>query len=179
MLFPIYPIILYVIIYDFFGYWMWHFGTTRPVFIDGRLHTVEGYAELYHRIEDVQGGTPEGWEHFLGSYGADAAIVSYPKSTDLPAALEMYFPHERWALVYWDDTAMIFLKRLPSYEPWIHHYEFSAIAPDAKPEYVLKRMQNSRPWSRLILADLQRNSRLHPQSRRVQEWLSLCSPYTQ
>lgn len=35
MLFPIYPIILYVIIYDFFGYWMWHF--------DGHTHLKRDY----------------------------------------------------------------------------------------------------------------------------------------
>ena len=35
MLFPIYPLILYVMIYDFFGYWMWHF--------DGRIHFKRDY----------------------------------------------------------------------------------------------------------------------------------------
>jgi len=160
--------------YSFGGYWMWYFGTTRPVFIDGRLHTVEGYAELYRRIETAQAGPPAGWEAFLHSYGIDAAMVSYPDKAPLPAVFEIYFPRTRWALVYWDDTAMIFLRRLPEYESWIRRYEFSAIDPEAQPAYVLSRMRDSSTLARQILEDLQRNTRLHPQSQRAREWLSLC-----
>jgi len=163
--------------YSFGGYWMWHFGTTRPVFIDGRLHTVDGYADLYRRIEKAQAGAPEGWETFLRSFGVDAALVAYPEKTIMPEIFRTYFPRARWALVYWDDSALIFLRRLPVYAPWIRQYEFSTMDPEAQPAYLLHRMQSSRLLAFQILKELKRNEQLHPDSQRVHQWLGFCQQW--
>jgi len=109
--------------YQFGGYWMWQFGTTRPVFIDGRYHMVDGYPELLEKMTRAKASWPKDWNAFLKSYGVDAAIVVYPEKYDIPHVLDFYFPRKYWALIYADGLAQIFVRRQPVFKPWIDQYE--------------------------------------------------------
>ncbi len=100
--------------YAFGGYWMWHFGQRRPVFIDGRSPLVEGYAELWEAILRAQGGAPADWQAFLEKWHVRAALLDHPELSAPGSIYEAYFPASRWSLLYRDSTAAIYVRRSAS-----------------------------------------------------------------
>jgi len=155
----------------FGGYWIWYFGDTRPVFLDGRFHTVEGYIDLYNQVQHAQTNTPEVWNQFLDQRGIDAALMSYPQDPLLPSVFRLFFPRSRWALIYWDDVALIYVRRLPQFAPYIQKWEFPAIDPDGTPEDFQNQWRQSATAKTLLLKDLRRNAALHPDSHRTAAFL--------
>ena len=89
------------------------------------------------------------------------------------SVFQRYFPKARWALVYWDDTALIFIRRLREFSALIDANEFRDVKPDATPEFFAKGLVSSRVKRRRIIAELERNQRLHPDSRLTQQWLTM------
>lgn len=125
----------------FGGYLIWRRFPDHRVFIDGRN---ELYPDLMHDIAAGMDGS-DGWGALLDRHDIDSAFLRYPPTLqkvqypaidggepreDLRAFSAAYFPKERWALVYWDDEAMIFLRRLPENENVIARLEYQAIHPD-------------------------------------------------
>jgi hypothetical protein len=125
----------------FGGYLIWRRFPDQRVFIDGRN---ELYADLMHDIAEGMDGS-DAWSSLLERHGIDAAFLRYPPTLqrvqypaidgkepreDFRAFSAAYFPRERWALVYWDDEAMIFLRRSPEHESVIARLEYQAVHPD-------------------------------------------------
>jgi len=125
----------------FGGYLIWRRYPGAPVFIDGRN---EVYGPLMEEIFAALKEAPR-WEALLERYAIDAAFLRYPPTLQkvlLPAAgggppvaaerafAAVYFPRQDWALVYWDDTAMVVARRIPEYESVIARCEYRAIHPD-------------------------------------------------
>lgn len=125
----------------FGGYLIWRRYPAHRVFIDGRN---EIYPDL---LRDIAAAMTryEPWEELMGRHRIDSAFLRYPPalqkvlytSDDGGEAVvgerafsAAYFPREKWALVYWDDDAMIFLRRLAKYEHVIERLEYRAIHPD-------------------------------------------------
>lgn len=118
----------------FGGYLSWRFGRERPTFCDSRY--------LFHgEIRAQRLGQPAGVFHNkLKRFGVDYALVRHaaPRTSDdegnpLPVPRSPWktlFPANDWALVYWDDTALIFLRRLPRFRPLIRRLEFVRLDPD-------------------------------------------------
>lgn len=118
----------------FGGYLSWRFGRERPVFCDSRY--------LFHgEIRAQRLGEPTVvFRGKLEDAGVDYALVKHaaPRTTDdegMPLSVprspwKSLFPARDWALVYWDDTALIFLRRLPRLRPAIARYEYRALDPD-------------------------------------------------
>lgn len=83
------------------------------LFIDGRLE-VYGEAfwqDVYFRIL----GCGPGWEETLARYDVNAALLrvgSVGKRDRIGSVLRT---HPDWALVYWDETAMLYLRRIPKH----------------------------------------------------------------
>jgi hypothetical protein len=162
----------------FGGYWIWTFGERRPVFVDGRYHMVEGFIPLFREIAQAQAGTPADWGRFLDHYQIDAALMSYPVRSPYPATFRVYFPRRMWALVYWDDVALLFLRRTPNHEALIRQWEFTAVDPDARPEFIEQRAGESDDYHRALERDLRRNLDQHPNSRRTEQLLRLLQTKT-
>lgn len=159
--------------YAFGGYWMWHFGPERPVFIDGRYHAVEGYPALFASLEQARGRDPETWQAYLTHWGVEAALVGYAKSETYPSVGHFYFPRATWALVYWDDTAMIYVRRSSKTSQLIRQWEFSTVNPDVQ-EGFFQQWLLHHPHEILPLQnELRRNLHLHPDSLRTQRLLKL------
>jgi len=125
----------------FGGYLIWRRFPDRQVFIDGRN---ELYADLMHDIADGMKGS-DAWSALMDRHEIDSAFLRYPPTLqkvqypavdggepreDLRAFSAAYFPKEIWALVYWDDDAMIFLRRVPENENVIARLEYRAVHPD-------------------------------------------------
>jgi len=125
----------------FGGYLIWRRFPGHRVFIDGRN---EIYAALLREVFRSLGDSRT-WEAFLESRGVDAAFLRYspalervvrPGPDGRPAgAAERafsvnHFPSEDWALVYWDDDAMIVVRRSHENAAVIAGHEYRAIHPE-------------------------------------------------
>lgn len=125
----------------FGGYLIWRRFPERAVFMDGRN---EVYPDL---LREVFGGLRDAssWKTMLDRHGIDAALLRYPPTLQRvhypgrpggpPIAAERafsaaYFPRHDWALVYWDDDAMVFLRRTAGHAATIERCEYRAIHPD-------------------------------------------------
>lgn len=160
--------------YNFGSYWIWRFGGYPPDFIDGRYPTVEGYRELNNHLVQARNGAPEQWNTFLNQYGITAALVAYPAPSSIVSIFHDYFSASSWALVYWDDLSAIFVKRTPDYQKTISAYEFRHIYPDMSAAVFSQYVSQISPSQRSRLREnIERNARLHPESRRTQSFLAL------
>jgi hypothetical protein len=125
----------------FGGYLIWSRYPEERVFIDGRN---ELYGDLMRALGRAL-NTPQAWKAFLDQHGIDAAFLRYPptlQKVTYPAPgggpprvgerafSAAYFPSAEWALVYWDDDAMIYLRRTAEYESVIKRLEYTAVHPD-------------------------------------------------
>lgn len=107
--------------YGFGGYLIWTLYPQRRVFIDGRN---EVYLPLLERLH-VAVNDSRSWSALLRDYQIEYAVVQYLDDLERVTALDTHgrrtvgfapftatrFPRARWALVYWDDVGMIFVKR--------------------------------------------------------------------
>ena len=124
----------------FGGYLVWRRAPGTPVFIDGRN---ELYGPLMREIAVAMEG-PAAWKGLLEKHAIDAAFLRYPpelqkvhwtgpdgrKHAGVRAFSAAYFPSTDWALVFWDDDAMVFLKRGPDHDSVIARHEYQALNPD-------------------------------------------------
>ncbi|HEV8376310.1 MAG TPA: hypothetical protein VGR38_08805 [Candidatus Polarisedimenticolia bacterium] len=156
----------------FGGYLIWRRYPEHPVFIDGRNEVYDSLlAEIFHAL-----GSWKGWEEMLARYEIDAAMlrrgqlqaVEYPPvSSGSPPRKEMrafsaaYFQSSRWALVYWDDHAVIFVRRDdPSYRGLLE-LEYRVVNPDDS-NHLLEEIRHGRADRTAALRELDRNLRGNP-----------------
>jgi hypothetical protein len=161
----------------FGGYLIWRRAGTHPVFIDGRN---EIYPDLLRDVFEAL-KTPEAWTALLDRHAIDSAFLRYPPTRQKvlypgrqggpPIAGERafsaaYFPRETWALVYWDDDAMIYLRRTPEHREAIARLEYRAVHPDDWP-YLFAGVLLGRVDARPILAEISRKLAEDPACRRA------------
>ncbi len=110
--------------YGFGGYIIWR-GGGRQVFIDGRYRRVYTPAEYgeYTRIME----SAEAWQAAEQKYGFDHAVLEY----DL---LSQRFPshlpdNPAWALVYWDNHSLVYVRRTPERAALIAEREYRIARP--------------------------------------------------
>jgi hypothetical protein len=158
--------------YAFGSYWIWRFKGNPGVFADGRLSNVDGYAELMDQIVAAQHDA-KSWSGFMDRYGIATAMVRYPfpSHAHKTSVFRWFFPRQDWALVYWDDLCLIFVRRLPSQRDLIARNEFKAVDPDATLEAATDMMAADHALRARWILELQRNLLAHPGSRRTRGWL--------
>jgi hypothetical protein len=157
----------------FGGYLIWRFPAPPSVFIDGRYPTVEGYVSLNDAIAQAQ-STPERWSAFLSQWKIERALVSYPKRGTQDAVFDRFFPRGDWALVYWDDVALFFVRRTPKFAALIKSHEYRFVSPEASPEILAARFERSPETRAAFLQELERNratTRLHVRNDRLRALL--------
>ena len=123
----------------FGGYLIWRF-PGRPVFIDGRN---EIYTELLPEIFEALEAPRRFWA-LTERWEIQAAVLRYPPEGQLvrypgppPRFVrrswsEVYFPSRDWALVHWDDTAMVRVRRDAVGPAWLARAELE-LNPDDWP----------------------------------------------
>lgn len=159
----------------FGGYLIWHF-PERPVFIDGRN---EIYAELLQQIHAGMGNVQSFWEltrrwqldAALLRYPAQGMVVGYPQPGGgrrdvVRSWSEVFFPRREWALVYWDDTAMVRVRRDAVEASWLDRNEFRHLNPDDW-AFLRDEMQAGRVAPADLLRDLERTLSRHPGCHRA------------
>jgi hypothetical protein len=163
--------------YELGGYYLWSLEGHPPVLIDGRYPAVLGYRDLWPQMQQAIQGTPADFRRFLNRLDIHGAVVKYPSTAFLPIPYSVYFPRRDWALIYWDDVVLIFVQRQARLEAAIKSYEFKTVQPDADPLYWKTKVWDhaSSLLKSRIRAELERNARMHPESRKAHRWLDIIS----
>jgi hypothetical protein len=117
------------------GYLAWRFFPEDRIFIDGRNEVHAGL------LRDIAAALDDGraWRSLLESHRVGAAILRYrderirvagarPEETRTFAAL--HFPRTSWALVFWGDAAMVFVRRGSGHERLIARDEYRFVHPE-------------------------------------------------
>jgi len=107
--------------YSFGGYLIWNLFPERLVFIDGRN---EVYLSLLERLKAARTDS-RAWNALLRDQQIEYALLEYVDDLDRVTTFDVSgkaksgfapitatrFPRARWALVYWDDDGMVFVRR--------------------------------------------------------------------
>ncbi len=122
-----------------FGGWLiLHGYPERQVFLDDRN---EIHEPLLKEIWEIFGRSDvRGWEDLLDRWQIDTVLLRYhepirvtnPDGEDLGRRgfSTLWFRHERWAMVYWDDVAMVLVRRSSVPEGLLAEREYRLVHPD-------------------------------------------------
>lgn len=162
--------------YAFGGYAIWRLFPGERTFIDGRNEVfAELRAELAAAVIDSRL-----WFDLLEKYSIGHTLLGYidrpervtvidpaggsPRLELRPYAVN-HFPPEQWALVYWDDTAMVHVRRTPEAAALIERHE-SAVQPEDS-GYLLERLARGEADPAAVERELLARARHGPGARRA------------
>jgi tetratricopeptide (TPR) repeat protein len=113
--------------YHFGGYIAWRDFPKRVAIIDGRGYVPRGLQEEIHFARAY----PEHLERLQSTYGFDVAVMDYPVySGESPSPdIDLALASPGWALVYWDDFALVYLRRSPRWAEVIAREEYRSVRP--------------------------------------------------
>ncbi len=106
------------------GFIEWTLGPDQKVFIDGRYLFFPLVTELTDAV--ATGAVPA----LMQSFQVDHAVVNYGIFNAMAAPASALFPTDSWALVYWDDAALVYLRRTPAFAGVIAKREYRFAKPD-------------------------------------------------
>ena len=166
--------------YDFGGYLAWSLLPERPIFIDGRN---EVFLPLMKRLADARADS-RAWNALLRDHAVEYALLQYVDEPDRVTTIAAdgtattsmvpftvtRFPRTRWALVYFDDDGMIFVRRGGANDHVLGD-EYTAVYPEG-PGYQQHLVQNGSVGRDVAIAELRRKLREDPQSKRAQYLLA-------
>lgn len=111
------------------GYITWRDFPRRVPFIDGRGFLDAGLLEKTIQFRKQSAVVRELEER----YNFQAVLITYPiLTTDTPEAfadIDIAFHNLDWALVYWDDNSLLYLRRYKDYDRIIKEDEYKFIKP--------------------------------------------------
>jgi len=160
----------------FGGYLIQRYGPERKVFQDDRN---EIHEPLLRRIWEIfRSSDIAAWSELLATYNADTALVRYhpPISVTDPAGNDLglrgfstlWFPARDWALVYWDDVAMVFVRRHDAPAGLLVRHEYQILRPDDL-AHLEDRLTKDPVLLPVIAQELARAARANPTSWRAHE----------
>lgn len=174
--------------YGFGGYLIWALYPERPVFIDGRN---EVYLPLLERIAKSRGDS-RAWDALLRDHAIEYALLQYVDQPDrvttvaadgsttvtLAPMTATRFPRSRWALVYFDDNGMVFVRRAGA-NRHVLGLEYEAVYPEGT-GYQRFLLESGAVDRDQAIAGLQRKLREDPSSERARALLrSIAAPAAQ
>ena len=147
---------------NFGGYLLGRF-PDRRVFLDDRN---EIHEPLLREIWEIfQRSDRRGWNAMLERYGIDAALVRYHhalrvlKPSGEPLGMRgfsaLWFPKKDWALVYWDDVAMVFVRRSAASPELLDSHEYRVARPDDA-DHLLRGLTDGSVDRASLAAELER-----------------------
>ena len=110
--------------FDIGGYLLWK---EIPVFVDGRIAPYVG-TEVLDDFFRIYGGRLD----LLDEYGVDWIILPYARAVQTEVFNKLngrLRESGAWALVYWDDACLIYVRRAEKYSPVIRQYEYRYVNP--------------------------------------------------
>jgi hypothetical protein len=107
----------------------------------------------------------EAWKALLGRWDIDTVLLRYhePISVATPDGRDLgrrgfstlWFRADRWALLYWDDAAMVLVRRERVADDLLARRELRVFRPDDI-EHVLDRARRDPPFRSAVAGELQR-----------------------
>ncbi len=157
----------------FGGYLLWRANPPLQVFLDDRN---EIHAERLHRIWSIfQASDPRRWDALLAEHDLDVALLRYhePLMVRSPDGRPLgergfsalWFPPRQWALVYFDDVAMVLVRRSELTKE-LARQEFRWLRPDDAP-YLISAVARGAIPAEPVLLEVRRRLSLEPPSDRV------------
>lgn len=129
--------------FTFGGYLIYRLYPTYKVFIDNREEPYYDLLDEIHRALYAKDGSPKPPDDFarhLDKYRINFAVLRYNEKALLvpgpdgklwPRAWSaVYFPLDVWALVYWDDVAMVVVRRSAADPAWLARLDQGRFRPD-------------------------------------------------
>ncbi|MFH1539125.1 MAG: tetratricopeptide repeat protein, partial [bacterium] len=105
--------------YEYGGYLIYRLYPRHRVFIDGRTTFYGG--GFYGEVIDFEAfPEPEKWKNLARKYGIDFAFLSSRQQ----AVSRLLTADPEWALVFWDDRALIYMRRKPEAPAFITKNEY-------------------------------------------------------
>jgi tetratricopeptide (TPR) repeat protein len=143
--------------FHFGGYIAWRDFPRRVPIVDGRGHVTPSLLEELHFARAY----PAHLERLRARYGIEAAVMDYPAySGDVDEVLgpdaDAALASPDWALVYWDDVALVYLRRGGPHEAVVARDGYRAVKP-ANGEVGLARALADPQRAAAARAELQRN----------------------
>ena len=158
-----------------FGGWL--IGRYFPpfqAFIDDRNEIHEDLLQEMWEIHEAS--SPGRWQALLDSYGIETALLRYheplsvltPEGEDLGRRgfSTLWFPKIRWALVFWDDTAMVLVDRSKTSPEIVEAFEYQWVRPDDSAHLAIMAQKDPTVRERLI-SELHRKLHEDPECRRA------------
>lgn len=161
------------------GYLGWRLHPGYLVFQDGRY--------IFHDLLKETGdalASPAAWQEFLGRHDVDLALMenaplraeairTYPdgstKAFWRPYYLS-FMPRAGWALVYWDEKALIFARRDSVPAPWIKAHEYRLARPYDEGAFEDALARGEIPPNDLDFESTRHDRELAQASRAVPSW---------
>ena len=161
--------------YAFGGYLIWRLFPERKVFVDGRN---EVYLPLLQRIVESRADNRR-WNRLLQDYDIEYALLNYVDDLEKVTIVDTtgrevetyapfsstHFPRKDWALVYWDDNGMIFIRRRGSNAKLLHR-EYKSVFPEGK-YYQKSLVEAGRIDRTAAISELKRRIQEDPSCRRA------------
>jgi tetratricopeptide (TPR) repeat protein len=143
--------------FEWGGYINWRDFPKRSVFLDPRG---EIPLDLLDKFKLALSAPPV-MNTFEETYNIKAVLIKYPAMADLykeigGSDVDPAFPNRDWALVYWDDEALVYLKRGGEYNEIIAQDEYTFVKP-AKELNIFRSEPNNSTQLDNIIAELKRS----------------------
>jgi len=108
------------------GAFLWRFYPARRDFVDNRLDVFD---EVFFRREYVPvRAAAAGWEGILDRYRVNTLLMEF---TDRPIGIqEAAFRSPHWALVYWDDLSLVYVRVSPETAGVIRRFGYHVVNPN-------------------------------------------------
>lgn len=126
--------------YGFGGYIQWVLGPELKTFLDGRYLSfplAEEETQMLFQMASNQNA--QAWTRRSDRWGFQFAVTGYmsdfwdlwEKKSGHPDHLffDRFYPPREWALVYWDDVAMVFCRRNETFRSLIKENEYIVLKP--------------------------------------------------
>ena len=144
--------------FHFGGYITWRDFPRRVPILDGRGHVAPSLLEEIHFARIY----PQHLAHLQARFGLEVAVMDYPAYSgdavedvlgpDADAALAS----PDWALVYWDDVALVYLRRSGAHAATIARDEYRQVKPANGPSGIA-RLLSDPGRAEAVRAELARN----------------------
>lgn len=139
------------------GYVAWRDFPRRRPMVDGRGYLPPGILEEIHFARVY----PAHLERLRATYGFDVAVLDYPAYSGRPIEDVIGEDTDRglastdWALVYWDDVALVYLRRGERFAAVIERDAYRAVRPAEGPAGVARALARGTPD--VLRRELERN----------------------
>jgi hypothetical protein len=107
------------------GAFLWHFWPERRDFVDNRLGVFNEafFRKSYIPVRDAH----PGWQGLLDRYAVNTLLMEF---SEKPIGIHRAaFRSPLWALVYWDDWSLVYVRRSAAPEALLRQFEYRFVNP--------------------------------------------------